>query len=419
MRFSVSSLFDLGELPADLRRSLGLVYASSVLVIMGVNLIQPVLPAMIAPFGITDAEVGLVIAVYTAPAIVLAPLLGVAADRYGRRPLLVGGLILFGVAGTAVAFAPDFRWVLALRAVQGIGFSAVIPLTIVLIGDLLEDRREVSGQGMKVFIDRVGELVLPPLGGVLALVGWRWPFLSYAAAVPLGLLVLRWMPETRGTGAASLGRYLRDVARVARNPRLLLAFAAGFLRFFLDYAFFTYLPLFVVRTHGITYAGAGLLRTLHTLGAMVTSSQAGRLAGSWDKGTLVLGAFLVSGLALLAVPFTPDVRTMAPVLLFYGAANGIISPMQKSLLTQNAPLELRGGIISLDRLTQQIAKTAGAGVSGIGLMLGVAEMSTLFWVMAVLSFVSVGLMAPLAWSSRDRGAGTDAGTPVDVRPDPS
>ena len=115
MRFSLSTLFDLGELPADLRRSLGLVYASSLLVIMGVNIVQQVLPAMIEPLGITDADVGLVIAVYTAPAIVLAPLVGIAADRYGRRPLLAGGLLLFGVAGTAVAFAPSFGWVLVLR----------------------------------------------------------------------------------------------------------------------------------------------------------------------------------------------------------------------------------------------------------------------------------------------------------------
>ncbi len=399
MRFSLTSLFDLGELPASLRRSLGLVYASSLMVIMGVNIVQQVLPAMIEPLGITDADVGLVIAVYTAPAIVLAPLIGVAADRYGRRPLLAGGLLLFGAAGTAVAFAPSFGWVLVLRAVQGIGFSAVIPLTIVLIGDLLEGNREVSGQGLKVFIDRIGELVLPPLGGVLALVGWRWPFLSYAAAVPLGLLVVAWMPETRGTTMASPGRYLKDVARVVRNPRLLLAFAAGFLRFFLDYAFFTYLPLFLVRTHGLSTAGAGLLRSFHALGAMVTSSQAGRLAGSWDKGSLVLCAFIVSGLALLAVSFAPGTGTMAPVLILYGLANGVISPMQKSLLTQNAPLELRGGVISLDRLTQQIAKTAG--VSGIGLLLGVMELPTLFQIMAVLSFISVGLMAPLALSARE------------------
>ena len=405
MRFSLSTLFDLGELPADLRRSLGLVYASSLLVIMGVNIVQQVLPAMIEPLGITDADVGLVIAVYTAPAIVLAPLVGIAADRYGRRPLLAGGLLLFGVAGTAVAFAPSFGWVLVLRAVQGIGFSAVIPLTIVLIGDLLEGHREVSGQGLKVFIDRVGELVLPPLGGALALVGWRWPFLSYAAAVPLGLLVVAWMPETRGTTMASPGRYLKDVARVVRNPRLLLAFAAGFLRFFLDYGFFTYLPLFLVRTHGLSTAGAGLLRSFHALGAMVTSSQAGRLAASWDKGSLVLCAFIVSGLALLAVSFAPGTGTIAPVLILYGLANGVISPMQKSLLTQNAPLELRGGVISLDRLTQQVAKTAG--VSGIGLLLGVMEMPTLFRIMAVLSFVSVGLMAPLALSARDRKQGSD------------
>ena len=399
MRFSLISLFDLGELPADLRRSLWLVYASSLMVIMGTNLVQQVLPAMTEPLGVTDAEIGLVVAVYTAPAIVLAPLLGVAADRYGRRPLLIGGLILFGASGAAVAFAPSYGWVLALRTVQGVGFSAVIPLTIVLIGDLLEGRREVSGQGLKVFIDRVGELALPPLGGALALLGWRWPFLSYAVAIPLGLLVILWMPETRGAASFSAGRYFRDVARVVRNPQLLLAFAAGFLRFFLDYAFFTYLPLFVVRYHGMSTAGAGLLRSFHAVGAMVTSSQAGRLAGAWDKGLLVLCAFVGSGLGLLGVAFAPSPAAMVPVLLLYGVANGVISPMQKSLLTQNAPLELRGGIISLDRLSQQVAKTAG--VTGIGLLLGVADISTIFWVMAILSFASVGLMAPLAWSGKD------------------
>ena len=103
--------------------------------------------------------------------------------------------------------------------------------------------------------------------------------------------------------------------------------------------------------------------------------------------------------------FAPGTGTIAPVLILYGLANGVISPMQKSLLTQNAPLELRGGVISLDRLTQQVAKTAG--VSGIGLLLGVMEMPTLFRIMAVLSFVSVGLMAPLALSARDRKPGSD------------
>ncbi|MCH8055680.1 MAG: MFS transporter, partial [Deltaproteobacteria bacterium] len=105
--------------------------------------------------------------VYTAPAIILAPLFGIVADLYGRRLLLACGLLLFGLSGASIALAPTFGWVLTLLAIQGIGFSAVIPLTIVIISDLLEGDREVGGQGLKVFLDRVGNLILPPLGGIL------------------------------------------------------------------------------------------------------------------------------------------------------------------------------------------------------------------------------------------------------------
>jgi len=94
-RSSITDLFGLGSLTPATRRSLYLVFSSSLLMMMGVNLVQPVLPAMIEPLGISEAEVGLVIAVYTAPAVVLTPLLGIAADLYGRRFLLAAGLIIY------------------------------------------------------------------------------------------------------------------------------------------------------------------------------------------------------------------------------------------------------------------------------------------------------------------------------------
>ena len=80
-------------------------------------------------------------------------------------------------------------------------------------------------------------------------------------------------------------------------------------------------------------------------------------------------------------------------LFFYGLANGVISPMQKSLLTQNAPAELRGGIVSCDRLIQQVSKTTSTSI--VGLMLVSAELPTIFWLLGILSFISVGLMACL------------------------
>jgi len=391
--FSLTAMFGLGVLTPDRRRALSLVYATSVAVVMGVNFIQPALPAMTQPFGISDAALSLVMTVFTAPAIVLAPMFGVVADLYGRRLLLAWGLILYGLAGSAMALAPTFAWLLAFRTVQGIAYSAVIPLTIVLIGDLLEGDNEIGGQGLKVFLDRVGYLVLPPLGGLLATIAWYWPFTVYMATVPVGIAALFWMPETKGTRDSGARAYLGDVLRLTRHPRLVIAFSAGFLRFFLDYGFLTYFPLFLVRTQGISTAAAGLLYVFFSAGAMITSSQASRLATGRDKAHLLFVAFLVSGLAVTAVPFLPGIWLVGTTLFFYGLANGVISPMQKSLLTQNAPVELRGGIVSFDRLIQQVSKTTATSV--VGLLLVAAELPTIFWFLGILSLISVTLMAAL------------------------
>ena len=390
---SLTSLFGLGELVPEHRRALTLVFSTSVALVMGVNFIQPALPALTQPFGISDAALGLVMTMLTAPAIFLAPMFGVVADLFGRRLLLAWGLIFYGIFGAAMALAPTFTWLLVFRTIQGVAYSAVIPLTIVLIGDLLEGDREIGGQGLKVFLDRVGYFVLPPIGGLLATVAWYWPFTCYFLTVPLGIAAFFWMPETKGQRVNGAKGYLGDVIRLTRHPRLLVAFSAGFLRFFLDYGFLTYFPLFIVRTQGVSTATAGLLYIFFSIGAMATSSQAGRLAAGRDKTHLLFVAFLISGLAVMAVPFISGLWLTGAALFFYGLANGVISPMQKSLLTQNAPAELRGGIVSFDRLIQQVSKTTSTSI--VGLLLVSANLSTIFWFLGILSFLSVGLMACL------------------------
>ncbi|MBI2180096.1 MAG: MFS transporter [Deltaproteobacteria bacterium] len=395
---NATSLFGLGDLAPAKKKALGIVYASSVALMMGVNFIQPALPALSGPFGISDSALALVMTVFTAPAIFLSPIFGVIADLYGRRLLLGWGLIVFGLFGASMALAPSFTWLLVLRTLQGVGFSAVIPLTIVLIGDLLEGDHEIGGQGLKVFLDRIGYLVFPPLGGLLATIAWFWPFVFYVLTVPVGVAALLWMPETKGKSNEKTLTYLGDMLRLARHPRLLVAFSAGFLRFFLDYGFLTYFPLFLVRTHGISTATAGLLYVFFSAGAMITASQAGRIAAGRDKAHILFMAFVVSGAAVVAVPFVPGVWLVGGALFFYGLANGVISPMQKSLLTQNAPTELRGGIVSFDRLIQQVSKTTSTSV--VGLLLVTAELPTIFWMLGILSFASVGLMALLLPSPR-------------------
>ena len=387
-------MFGLGKMSRDRSRALSIVYAASISLMMGVNFIQPALPALTVPFGVSDSALSLIMTLFTAPAIVLSPIFGVIADLYGRRLLLGGGLIIFGIFGTAMAFAPSFGWLLAFRTLQGIGFSAVIPLTIVLIGDLLEGEQEIGGQGLKVFLDRVGYMVFPPLGGLLASIAWFWPFVFYILTIPVGFAALLWMPETKGKeNNDGTMAYLGDILRLTRHPRLVIAFSAGFLRFFLDYGFLTYFPLFLVRTHGISTATAGILYVFFSIGAMITASQAGRIAAGRDKANILFVAFVISGAAVALVPSVPGLWLVGGALFFYGLANGVISPMQKSLLTQNAPAELRGGIVSFDRLIQQVSKTTSTSI--VGLLLVSASLSTIFWFLGILSFISVGLMACL------------------------
>ena len=390
---AIAAFFGLEKLAPEKARALSIVYGASLALMMGVNFIQPALPALSQPFQVSDAQLSWIMTLFTAPAIFLSPIFGIVADLYGRRLLLAYGLMAFGLFGAAMAFAPNYTWLLVFRTLQGIGFAAVIPLTIVLIGDLLEGDKEISGQGLKVFLDRIGYFIFPPLGGLLATIAWFWPFLFYVLAIPLGLIALFCMPETQSKSKQRATGYLGDVLRLTRHPRLMIAFTAGFLRFFLDYGFLTYFPLFLVRTHGISTATAGLLYVFFAIGAMMTSSQAGRIAAGRDKANILFLAFVVSGASVLAVPFIPGVWLIGGALFFYGLANGVISPMQKSLLTQNAPAELRGGIVSFDRLIQQVSKTTSTSI--VGLLLVSAELPTIFWMLGILSFISVALMALL------------------------
>jgi ACDE family multidrug resistance protein len=117
------------------RLRLAHVVAVTITSIMGNVLVAPALPDIVDDFGVSDAGAGLLLAVTTAPGIVLAPLAGVLADRYGRREVLVPCLVLFGFAGGLSAWAPTFSALVFLRLLQGVGSAGLLNLAISLIGD--------------------------------------------------------------------------------------------------------------------------------------------------------------------------------------------------------------------------------------------------------------------------------------------
>lgn len=371
------------------RGPLAIAFATSIAAVSGATLLYPVLPVLAADLKVSDADIGLVMAAFTAPAIVLAPLFGILADLHGRRWLLVFGLALFGLAGAAAAMAPTYDWLLVLRAIQGIGASALLPLTIVLISDILPEEQEIQGQGIKVALDRVAMIALPLVGGALAILSWRAAFVPFLLIVVLALAAYLWMPETGSPGQDSLRAYLARTARAIREPRLTLAFATGFLRFFLDYGLYTYLPIILALRYAASPAVSGILIAVSAIGSIITAITIGRVYGRIKTETLLAVAFFASAIGVGLPAMGAPLWLIGVGLFLFGLGNGLISPLQKSLMTRRTPAALRGGVIAVDRVIQQVAKSAAPAL--LGLLLLVAPLEALFWILCAMS--ALGMLA--------------------------
>jgi EmrB/QacA subfamily drug resistance transporter len=127
-------------------------------------------------------------------------------DRFGRRRLFAGGLMLFSLASAACALAPGVGWLIAARAVQGAGAAFVMPLALALVGVAFPPERRGAAMGALQGLTGLAVASGPVIGGAVAQgIAWEWIFW---VNVPIGLLavplVLARIPESRGDEAEPL-----------------------------------------------------------------------------------------------------------------------------------------------------------------------------------------------------------------------
>jgi MFS family permease len=333
---------------------------------LGVAIMSPLLDSLIDPFGVTTVRIGLIMSAFTAPSVLFIPLTGIVADRYGRKPLLVGGLLLFGVAGTAIVLTTDFEVVLGLRLCQGLGFAAFLPIVVTSIGDIYQGPQEATAQGVRVAVSGFAQALFPLVAGLLAVFAWQYPFLLYALAVPIALLVAVRFDESHpdsDPGATSQeGLSLR---RLLAERRVLTVLLARTIPPFLYVGFLTYNSILVVRLLGASAGEAGVVVAIASLVLATGSSQAGRVTAWFDsrlRPLVVANLLMAVGLGVVAAAVS--VSVVVAGVLSLGLGFGLLVAFYRSIITGLAPPAVRGGLVSVSEAAGRLASTTSPLVFG-------------------------------------------------------
>ncbi|WP_319471255.1 MFS transporter [uncultured Pseudodesulfovibrio sp.] len=341
-----------------LDKNLQFVFGITLMAILGVSSIIPALPDIIEGLSISPVEIGLVISVFTLPGVLFSPLVGILADRVGRKVILVPALFMFGIFGFACFFAQTLEQLLVLRFLQGTGAAPLGVLYGTIIGDLYAGKERGQAMGYNASVLSMGTAVFPAIGGVMAMLGWHWPFVLPLLAIPLGLAISTRMdtPEPRTTG--SLKEYFTDAFAMMKTRQVLALFGTTLLTFIVLYGpIVTYLPILLDTRYNASPVSIGMVFLIASGFTGIASFQLGRLAERFGQRSLLMAAAVFYGLSMLLMPHAPGLWHVIPPVICFGLAQGLNIPTIMTMLTTIAPMEQRGAFMAANGLLLRLAQT--------------------------------------------------------------
>lgn len=294
--------------PRAVLASLGL---ATLLASLGTSVANVGLPTLAQAFDASFQQVQWVVLAYLLATTTAVVGVGRLGDVLGRRRLLLAGLALFTGASLLCALAPSLPWLVAARALQGLGAAVMMALAMALVADAVPAERTGSAMGLLGTLSAVGTALGPTLGGVL-IAGWGWPAL-FAVNLPLG--VAAWWMARRSLPAdsarAEVQRPRFDIAGALLLAATLAAYALamtlgrghfGLLNGALLAAALVGLVLFIHLQRGAGRRGVAALvpLSLFQRPALGAGFAMGALVTTVVMATLVVGPFYLAGALGLA-----------------------------------------------------------------------------------------------------------------------
>jgi MFS family permease len=397
MSFFSAKLSDRTTNKANFDRNFLIILSITPIALLGIMSINPVLPTIATSLQISPEQIGLLMTAFLVPVAIGTPIFGVLIDRIGRKQVLVPSLLIFALGGVLSAFAQDFRSLLEWRFLQGIGAASLESLQLTLIADLYAGRFLTSAMALNTSIIGISATIFPLLGGGLAQLSWRYPFLLSLFAIPLAVLVLvklKFPEKKTNVDRLSVRAYLKNSLRSIKNRRVIGLMLAILSLFFLEFGIcFICVPILAAKSLHASSATIGIVLACMELSLAAAASQLGLLVKRFSEITLIKFAFVICALSLVIIPGVSNIWMLLFAIILFGAAQGISLPSIQTLLAQSAPEDYRAVFMSMNVTVQSIARAIGPIVAGIGV--GIVGMQSVFYISAAIALFTVVLLNPL------------------------
>jgi DHA1 family multidrug resistance protein-like MFS transporter len=394
---------------ASNRKQLLILSFTLVVVTLGFGLVMPIIPFYMEEFGAGGTELGLLVASYAVMRLIFGPIWGSLSDRVGRKPILMIGVLGYGITMIGFGLATQLWMMFAARILAGVLSSATAPTTMAYIGDSTSEEDRGGGMGMLGAAGGLGAIFGPAVGGLLAERSLSLPFFVAAGMSFLALvLIILLLPESHPQSDRSLRTTdqpifdLRAWWKALFSPigsLLVLTFlVTGGLMIF-----YGILGLYALERFGYGTSEVGVIFTvLGLVSAIGQGLLVGPLTKRFGDPTVIKAGFLLSAVTLLTVMLAGQYVPLLITIGFFSLANALLIPSITSLTSKRATLE-QGVTMGLSNSFVSLGRIFGPTLGGL--------VFDLHWGLPFVgaSFVMlIGFLVSLRWVKEAQDAQPDA-----------
>lgn len=363
--------------------------------IMTNTMITAGLPDILEGVGATSDDAGLLVAVGSLPGVVLAALIGLLSDKWGRRELILPLMVVFALSGASGALATNLPMLLAIRFVQGCASAGLINLGSVLIADHWQGSERARMLGINAGILTTCLALFPFLGGALIeLFDWRAPFLAYLVTLGPTFVAWRRLPKS-DTRDVSVASQFRKAVPHLRSRESVSIFLATITLFVLIFGMLlTILPIYAAEEFGLGPSQRGLLLGLPAVGSTIAAFNIARVRDRVGVRKVAIGIGALFTVALALIGTAPSIPILAVGAVLFGLGEGAAFPTFQDRLAGAAPDDVRGTLMASQVSSARTGQVIGPILAG-SLEVNIGAKSTYLVGVGIAAFV----LAPLALRS--------------------